>query len=197
MFEAEVDILNDGRVHRFYLAQRSGPLSFAQTIEYWQQDEAFRTFFISLLSDTPFSAFRWETPAVTLDSLDRAFEFVVIDSPALARSPDEAAFSSYFTGSDTDVVVFQNLGGDATLVVPSPRGKHDSYGHLALFSRHASRAQNHALWRKVGQAMQRRVGDRPVWLNTAGDGVPWLHVRLDSRPKYYHFDPYCNFTNHC
>mmetsp|Transcript_9405 Transcript_9405/g.21189 ORF Transcript_9405/g.21189 Transcript_9405/m.21189 type:complete len:541 (+) Transcript_9405:444-2066(+) len=25
----------------------------------------------------------------------------------------------------------------------------------------------------------------PVWLSTSGMGVPWLHVRLDSSPKYY------------
>ncbi|MGI9175867.1 MAG: DUF6940 family protein [Rhodothermales bacterium] len=24
-----------------------------------------------------------------------------------------------------------------------------------------------------------------MWLSTAGGGVSWLHVRLDSRPKYY------------
>jgi hypothetical protein len=26
---------------------------------------------------------------------------------------------------------------------------------------------------------------RAVWLNTEGTGVSWLHVRVDSRPKYY------------
>jgi len=39
-------------------------------------------------------------------------------------------------------------------------------------------------------AMQSRIGDRVVWLSTAGAGVPWLHVRLDDRPKYYHYGPY-------
>ena len=31
---------------------------------------------------------------------------------------------------------------------------------------------------------------RPTWLSTEGSGVPWLHVRLDSRPKYYHHAAY-------
>ncbi|MDF9799652.1 hypothetical protein OKW21_004915 [Catalinimonas alkaloidigena] len=27
-------------------------------------------------------------------------------------------------------------------------------------------------------------------MSTSGLGVYWLHIRLDSRPKYYQFDPY-------
>ncbi len=41
-----------------------------------------------------------------------------------------------------------------------------------------------------GQEMEKRVSDKPVWLSTAGGGVPWLHVRLDNRPKYYSYRPY-------
>lgn len=38
--------------------------------------------------------------------------------------------------------------------------------------------------------MQQNLNDAPIWLNTAGAGVPWLHIRLDSRPKYYRYQPY-------
>jgi hypothetical protein len=34
------------------------------------------------------------------------------------------------------------------------------------------------------------LGVRPVWLSTAGAGVPWLHLRLDDRPRYYGFAPF-------
>ena len=33
--------------------------------------------------------------------------------------------------------------------------------------------------------MQQRVSASPLWLSTAGMGVSWLHLRLDSRPKNY------------
>ena len=35
-----------------------------------------------------------------------------------------------------------------------------------------------------------RIQDRPLWLSVAGGGVPWLHVRIDDRPKYYRYDSY-------
>jgi hypothetical protein len=29
-----------------------------------------------------------------------------------------------------------------------------------------------------------------MWLSTSGLGVAWLHIRLDSTPKYYQHQPY-------
>jgi len=38
--------------------------------------------------------------------------------------------------------------------------------------------------------VRQRLGERRLWISTAGGGVAWLHVRLDSSPKYYGFRPY-------
>ena len=76
------------------------------------------------------------------------------------------------------------------MAVPCPIGPASAYGHLAAFARLAPASQQDALWRSLGDAMARRIGDRPVWLSTAGGGVSWLHVRLDDRPKYYGYEPY-------
>jgi len=149
-----------------------------------------------LLADAPFSAFRWETPPITTASAVRPFEFVLLDSPELATHPDPDAFAEHFgdPAGSTDVVSFPNLNNDAILVVPCPRGPLSAYGHIAAFVREAPDAQKHALWRLVGELMQRRLGPRPVWLSTAGAGVPWLHVRLDQKPKYYGHAPYREST---
>lgn len=85
---------------------------------------------------------------------------------------------------------FPNLRGDALLVVPSPRTGNDAYGHLAAFLRHAPHQQLDEFWPVVSTAVKSRLGDHPLWLSTAGGGVAWLHVRLDSRPKYYGYSPY-------
>jgi hypothetical protein len=163
------------------------PVKFSDVLRRWQDDPVFRAFFIAVLADAPFSAFRWETPPITTASAGRPFEFVLLDSPELASQPDPNAFAEHLGDSagSKDVVSFPNLNNDAILVVPCPRGPLSAYGHIAAFVRKAPDAQKHALWRVVGEAMQRRLGLAPVWLSTAGAGVPWLHVRLDQRPKYY------------
>jgi hypothetical protein len=115
---------------------------------------------------------------------------VLLDSPHLSRRPDLSAFAEHLDGTTSPVITFPNLGGDAVLVVPSPVGDLSAYGHLAAFVRQAPAAQRAALWLAVGNAMGERVSERPVWLSTAGAGVPWLHVRLDDRPKYYGYTGY-------
>jgi hypothetical protein len=169
----------------------SSAVSYAEVLRRWQTDTDFRTWFIALLADSPFSAFRWETPPISNATADRPFEFVLVDSPGLATNPDANAFAEHFRAASADrLVEFSNLGRDAILVVPCPDGPLSAYGHLAAFVRQAPQAQKDALWRLVASAMVRRLSAKPVWLSTAGAGVSWLHIRLDDRPKYYVYSPY-------
>ena len=191
MLEAATESLDRGRMLKYSILANGNPLPYSEALGRWQHDAAFRTFFISLLSAAPYDAFRWETPPVTGANARRPFEFVLLDCPQLAVPADGGAFAARFpaTGED-EVVVFPTLGRDALLVVPCPHGEGSACGHLASFSRQAPRSQNHALWRRVGREMGQRLGMQPLWLSTAGMAIPWLHVRLDSRPKYYGFRPY-------
>ncbi len=75
------------------------------------------------------------------------------------------------------------------LVAPCPERQGD-FAHLASFTATASPARQDALWQAVGEAMEARISTDPTWLSTAGHGVAWLHVRLDSRPKYYRYSEY-------
>jgi hypothetical protein len=190
MWTARSEELADARGLRFAVELDARPATVAEVLCGWQGDAGFRSLINSLLADAPYTAFRWETPAVTAATVARPFEFVLLDSPGLARRSDPAAFAEHFGGADADVAVFPNLGGDAIMIVPCPVAEPSAYGHLAAFVRLAPERQRHALWQSVGDAMARRVGARPVWLSTAGAGVSWLHVRLDDRPKYYGFGPY-------
>ena len=198
MYSVKVDTDAAGGAARYELTAFDAPMSYAQVLDSWTESAEFRLFFTEILASSPLSGFRWETPPVTKTSIDRPFEFVLLDASSFAtRYTDSHAFSQYFTDADDDagVVAFANLRGDAHLVVPSPRADVDAYGHLAAFVRSAPTMQIDALWRVVGQTVQERLSDLPLWLSTAGGGVAWLHVRLDSRPKYYGYTAYRSFTD--
>jgi hypothetical protein len=192
MWDFTSQLLQDGRVERFMPTRGGLRVSYKDVLRLWQDDGSFRTFFISILSTAGFSGYRWETPPVTKATVDRQFEFVLLDAPGLDRAPDERAFAGQFglAGKNQGVVSFPNLGNDAVLVVPCACGPLANHVHLAAFMRNASDEQKHELWRVVGKTMEDRLGRNPVWLSTAGMGVAWLHVRLDSTPKYYGFSQY-------
>lgn len=189
MFKSDRDVLTDG-IHK-YTMQRNGQVVRIQDVfEWWIADRNFREFFNSILVASPFSAFRWETPPVTNSTVAREFEFVLLDSPDLIRTPDRETFAEQMrTSTKDEIAVFDNLGGDARLVVPAPSGD-SQYDQLANFVRNAPPAQMHSLWKTVGHTVSERLTDQPLWLSTAGGGVAWLHVRLDTAPKYYAFSPY-------
>ena len=156
----------------------------------WTQDGRFADWFGALLASSPFRAYFWETPPLLLSALTNRFEFVLMDSPALiGLDADPTPFEAHLYGTEP-VVEFSNLGNDATLVVPSDTGCRGAAAHLAEFVRKAPRDLNQALWAAVGNALQTRVSDAPLWCSTSGLGVYWLHVRLDRFPKYYTFAPY-------
>lgn len=193
MYSAKTESTQSNNVTRYQINNSERVVSYRDVIELWCNDDSFRKFYTDLLAASPYSAFRWETPVLTNDTVDNPFEFVLLDTPGFAtRSTDSHSFKNFFTDDDADqgVVCFQNLSGDATLVVPSPRTDHGAYGHLAAFIRNAPQTQVDALWQVVGQTAKEKISDKPFWLSTAGGGVAWLHVRLDDRPKYYGYGPY-------
>ncbi|MAT97111.1 MAG: hypothetical protein CL608_08215 [Anaerolineaceae bacterium] len=191
--KAKIKVLPDGRIQQYKILDGERPFTYQETVQKWQSDEPFRIFFINLLADAPFAAYFWETPPITKETLIRPFEFVLVNAPQLAKVPAQRhAFASYFSADPVPdpVVDFPNLGGDAHLIVPCPQAPADQFAHLAIFCRSASLVQQHQFWQRVGTAVQNQVGERPLWVSTSGLGVYWLHVRLDSRPKYYTFGPY-------
>ena len=193
MFDASVEIVEPSRIARYRLTRDGVALSYSEVLQLWQADVDFCNYYTGLLAASPFSAFRWETPAVTRSGIDQTFEFVLLDAPRFStRTTDSKTFEDYFTSDDTEggIVSFMSLGGDSQLIVPSPRTEISAYGHLAAFLRQAPQRQLDAFWRVVSTAVQSRIGEKPLWLNTAGGGVARLHVRLDSRPKYYGYAPY-------
>ncbi len=95
------------------------------------------------------------------------------------------------------MVSFNNLGKDAFLIVPCQldEGSPNPYTHLANFIRLGKEQQIRTFLKEVSVQMERLLierSGRKVWMSTCGLGVFWLHMRLDSSPKYYSYSPYKN-----
>lgn len=191
MWQTQIQSESSGRLLKMTLSDSRGPLRYSDVLTLLIHSADFRDYLTDQLCSVPFDAYRWETPPVTSASIHRNFECVLLDSPGLARTPDVAAFTQYFQSNSLEgVAVFPSLGKDAVLIAPCPLAAHDAYGHFAAFLRNAPPHQRHVLWKTVGNVLTERMSSEPIWLNTAGAGVSWLHVRLDSRPKYYGYSPY-------
>lgn len=165
-----------------------------------------------VISSSPYASLMFETPGTSWEySRDTPFEFALVNEPALQRfaegRPDRNAFQEHFRGclggnnNSGDGIVpmccsFGNLGGDARLVapLPSPSSSSDAtYSHLAIFVRNAPKEQVGEFWRLGASqylSMLEEKHDAKTWFSTNGMGVAWLHLRLDSVPKYYSYRPF-------
>ena len=190
MFEFKKTTIAKGKSYKYQLYKQEHQLSYAQFLNSLaQHSEEFRQFFIDLLANLPLRAYHWETSPVTKNTVNQPFEFVATRSSGIDLPPDPGPFQQYFE-SDKDAVIFDNLGGDAKLIAPTPANQQLNYSHIGVFTKNAPKEQQLAFWQIVGNVTNNQISDQPIWLNTAGGGVAWLHVRLDSSPKYYRHHPY-------
>lgn len=175
---------------RFQIYSGGNAVSFRSYLELLENDQNFGRWYAELLTGVTFNAFFWEHPPLCNANIDSATEFVLLDSPTLAGlSPNPGPFKSYFD-RENDIVSFHSLGGDAFLIAPTPCEPLTACVHLAAFVRNAPETLVVNLWHETGRALRQTLGDKYLWLSTSGLGVAWLHIRLDSYPKYYQHRPY-------
>jgi hypothetical protein len=176
--------------HRVRIRQDGETVTFRSYLQLLAEDRDFALWYSELLGGADYEAFFWEHPPICHDNIDADAEFVLLDSPALARlDPDPTAFGPYFVRG-REIVSFRSLGGDAVLIVPVPTEPLAACTHLASFVRESPTSVVLRLWRMVGETAGEMLSDRNLWLSTSGLGVSWLHIRLDSLPKYYQHLPY-------
>jgi hypothetical protein len=190
-FDLVAEPIENGQ--RYRLLHQGDAVSYERAVRGLCEEHDLRELLAGCLRAAPYEAFFWETPPVTSRSRDAGFELVLIDSPMLAGvTAKPAPFADELAHATGSCVTFPNLSGDAWLVVPRALAANEHYAHLASFVRGAPAAQVDDFLRTVGLTIARWWSERtePLWVSTSGLGVHWLHVRLDTRPKYYHHEPY-------
>ena len=182
------------------------PLSIKAWTIAMASDRTFSQDVTQIICDSPYKAVFFETKGCSAQNWDRKqFEFVLVDAPSLQSfaesSPDPQAFAEHLSVCRSYGCAFPNLGGDAQLIAPKARTPLDGndpipYSHLAAFCRHAPDDQVAHVWQLAAQEYQQRISStsETVWFSTSGNGIAWLHFRLDRRPKYYTYKPFRNET---
>lgn len=173
------------------------PLSWAEVLKLWRKkDRSFTAAFRAIVLQRKHRDVFWECCPVSAETTDQPFECAVLDAQGqlCANKPSPNDFAEHLRRG-RNAVAFPNLGHDAQLVapVPLPDTPKAAYGHIAPFCAHAPEQQQLALWHTVSTELQSVLVSDPeetVWLSTDGRGVPWLHVRLDSSPKYIKVQSY-------
>lgn len=170
---------------KFGIQQHEVRLSNRDFLKLLRDSKAFRKFYNGHLAASGFDAFFWENKPLTNQTLKNDYECNIINSNFLAaQSPDSKTFQQYFDKLK-HVVTFPNLGNDAELIVPCPEDKYSTYTHIGNFVRYANHDQVDEFWRITANETLQSIGSKPKWLSTSGLGIFWLHIRIDTIPKYY------------
>jgi hypothetical protein len=191
-WRADVSRLPEAAI-RIEIAKGDRPATVQSVLDALKTDPRVGSWFGARLKALPWGAFYWECPALTTATLGDPFECVALEAPSLmGQTAEPDAFRAHLDEAPPGllVAVFPNLSGDAVLVVPKEGNKGRGYAHLGAFLRSASQAQIAAFFSALASQGLGLCREGPAWISTAGDGVAWLHGRVDRRPKYYRHSPY-------
>ena len=196
MWQAQRQSVESGRGETIRITDDTHTLSVTDVLAGWGENAPFRDFFIAEFAATPFAGFFWELPRVENGRLADEFECAVIRGDSLTKmQADDSDFTQYLSASTAPVAAFRNLGHDALLIAPRRISDADCYGHIAAFMRNAPPEQRHALLQCIAaETGGLLTAGHRFWISTSGLGVPWLHVRLDTDPKYYQYRPYAEVS---
>ena len=155
---------------------RKADTTWNDVLARWRQGEPAGVF--------PDQPFLWNTSAYRANGAVPYRERFIADL-ALPSTQDYSPFKNYLKGAKDGAVDFPNFDKSAYLVVPTPRrGK--NFATLYHFNQSASATQKAQLWKLVAKVVRRQAKVWPrVWVSVHGHGVPYLHVRVSSRPRYY------------
>eukprot|EP00041_Stephanoeca_diplocostata_P041978 m.9794 g.9794 ORF g.9794 m.9794 type:complete len:251 (+) comp7000_c0_seq2:269-1021(+) len=182
-------------------------LMFAEVLDLLQTREFALDLGKHITTVDPGHAVFWECPPVSRKTFkETAWECVVLSAQSLNDvKPNTVAFAEHFAKNDREdgIVSFTNLGGDTRLVAPCPhhkQGKTSNFAHLSAFILNAQSSQQAKFWAEFAVQMKQRLesapsDDEPTWMSTAGQGVAWLHGRLDPKPKYYNYRLYARLAH--
>ena len=184
---------------------------FTYNMEYYYFNMNFETFFIKLIKKAShrnriisiFENFNeenvvWEFPPYCSRTANNKAEFMLAKTCKFKKT-DSSSFDDHFIDkSNNDVCVFYNISRDTKLItIKSEYDMSQTYmGHIGAFMNNAPIELKHKLLISIGEQMMSYTNNHcPAYLSTHGHGVPWLHIRISNKPKYYKNSNYANLIS--
>lgn len=130
--------------------------------------------------------FMWRTSAINQKE-NTVFEQSFTSSKKLPFKQDYTSFNEHISKASkhVNVISFPNLSGDTILIVPVPK-KNKNFATVMDFARNADEKQQADFWKCVAKEARKSLKHHnKIWISTHGMGVPYLHVRICNKPKYY------------
>ena len=126
----------------------------------------------------------WETSAIQPGAQNTYKERMINASSALPMdmTSDTSSFSQHIS---TNRPVAFNSNSGSRLVIPPDNSR--NFAHIGAFYKNARVIDVIDFWKKVASEVRRELARTggPLYVSTHGRGVPWLHVRIESSPRYY------------
>ena len=118
--------------------------------------------------------------------IDADYSIIEAIDKNLPEEQNFKAFELYINKSKSKYVTsFLNLNKDTLLVIPIPK-KNKNYATLKDFCDNSSITQKKYFWKKVSKLVKKFMKNQKyVWISTHGLGVPYMHIRISNKPKYY------------
>ena len=129
--------------------------------------------------------FMWNTSVIKNNGNSNFKESFKINKD-LPEKQNYKEFESYINNSTNKYVTsFLNLNKDTLLVIPIPK-KYKNFATLKDFCDNSSITQKKYFWKEVSKLVKKFMkNEKYIWISTHGLGIPYMHIRISNKPKYY------------
>jgi len=174
-------------------------VSLSEFFECLSTSRKFRNDIINIFKNNKYNNCLWEFPPITSSTLNDKASFVIIPTSKFP-SADPSSFNDKFNVTkSTKFVIFDNISGDTKLISPVPSTKKENNnefcGHIMNFMKYCDDDQKHDLLKMLGDHVKNIMSlsiKQSIYVSTHGHGIPWLHIRISTHPKYYVYKKYTN-----
>lgn len=154
-------------------------MNWNQVLENWSQGNYFK------YPQSIKNKFQWNTSVIKKGG-NSVFKEDFMENELLPRNQDVSAYNEYITQTENKYAVsFSNPSGDTMLIIPMPR-VNKNFATIKDFTDNASEIQKREFWKEVSGIIKKQMNNNThLWVSAHGLGVPYFHIRISIKPKYY------------